>query len=124
MRIQVVHRVDAEAGIAQGIAHAAEGALAVLGGRGHVIGVGGDAVAGEFAVDAGAALLRVFVFLEHHGASAFAQHEAVAILVPRTAGAGRIIVARRHRARRGKSAHREFGDRRFGPPAIMTSASP
>ena len=93
--------------------------------RGDVVRVGAHAVADQLAVDLRAARLRVLVLLEHQRAGALAEHEAVAVLVPRPARAGRIVVARGQRARRGKAADRRARSPSLPtPPAIMTSASP
>ena len=110
MRIQIVHGFGPDAGILQRVAHAAECAVPVFRRRGHVERVRRHAVAGELAVDARAALFRVLVFLEHHRTGTFAQHETVAVLVPGPACASRVVVARRHGARRTEAAHREFRD--------------
>ncbi len=69
------------------------------------MGVRGNAVAGQFAVDPRAALFRVLEFLQHHRTGALAQHESVAVPVPGAARARGIVVARRQRPRRGKAAH-------------------
>ena len=67
----------------------------------------------DFGVNLRAARLRVFVLFEHHHAGAFAQHETVAILVPRTGCRCRIVIARRQRARRRKAAETERRHGRF-----------
>ena len=51
--------------------------------RGHVVRVGAHAEADQLGVDLRAAPLGVLVLLEHQHAGAFAEHEAVAVLVPR-----------------------------------------
>src|SRR5690606_27898864 len=105
-----------------GRTHAARRTVAVFARCGHVEGIGAGAEAGELAVDARAALLRGLVFLQHQDAGAVAEHEAVAVLVPGPRGAGRIVVAGRHRAHRAEARDRgrrraEFGaarDHRVG----------
>ena len=53
-------------------------------------------------------------FFENQNACAFAHDEAVAILVPGTAGASGIVVARGERAHGGESADAHGSDRGFG----------
>ena len=60
--------------------HAAEGAVAIFGRRGDVIGVAGQAVADDLGVDLGAARLGVFELFQHDDAGALAHDEAVAVL--------------------------------------------
>ena len=57
------------------------------------VGIGGRAVADQFAMDVSAAPLRVFEFLQHHHGRALAKHEAVAVVVERPAGPGGLVVA-------------------------------
>ena len=74
-------------------------------------GVAGKAIADQFAVNAGAAALRMLVFFKHHGAGAFAHHEAVAIAVIGTRGAlGGVVESGGQRAARGKSGKRQAVD--------------
>jgi hypothetical protein len=82
------------------------------------------AEARQLAVDGRAARLRVLVFLEHHAAGAVAEHEAVAVAVPGTAGARRVVVAR-GQARAAQKPPRPSGVVAISaPPATITSASP
>lgn len=60
--------------------------------RRHVIGVTRQAVADHFGVDLRAARLGALILLEHHHTRAFAHHEAVTILVVRTARLFRRVV--------------------------------
>ena len=80
----------------QGQLHGLGGAAALGMRGGDVVGVGGAAVAEQFGIDAGAALLGVLEFFEDEDAGALAQDEAVAVLVERPAGrlAGRRCAAR------------------------------
>src|SRR5690606_9426599 len=109
VRVEVADLLRVHAGVLERRGHAAGRALAVLAGGGHVEGVGAGAEAGQLAVDAGAALLRVLVFLQHQDAGAVAEHETVAVLVPGTGGAGRLVVAGRHRLHRAEAADRGRG---------------
>ena len=99
VRVDVVD-VARDAGRASrsALLHHADHPAAILGGRGDVVRVARHPVAGELAVDRRAAVLRVLELLEDEDARAFAHHEAVAVQVPRTRGALRLVVARRERA--------------------------
>ena len=70
-----------------------------------MIGVGGEAVAGQLGEDVRAALLGVLEFLDDDDAGAFAHDEAVAVLVEGPRGAFRLVVAGAQRAawRRNRS---------------------
>ena len=89
------------------------------------MGVAGQAIADQFGVDLGAALLRVLVLLEDDDAGALGQHEAVAILV---IGARRLLrrlveaVESARAAQNPAIASRQIGN--SVPPATITSASP
>ena len=63
------------------------------GGRGHVMRVGRVAIAGHLGVDAGAARLGVFQFLQHHDSAALTHDEAVAVAVKGARGVPGIVVA-------------------------------
>src|SRR5512139_939421 len=105
VRVDVVHLVSVDAGVAQRIEH---GTPWAVGARcRHVVGVAAHAEAHDLGVDLRAARLGVFVFLEHQCSGALAQHEAVAVLVPRTAGGCRVVVAGGQCAGRGETAHAE-----------------
>ena len=71
--------------------------------RGRRVAVGGVPL--HLTVDARAARLGVLVFLDHQHPGALAQHETVAVLVPGTTGALRVIVARRQCARLAETGH-------------------
>ncbi len=90
--VDVIDLLRLDAGVAQRVAHHAKGAVAVVGRRGDVEGVGAHAVAHHFGQDVGAARAREFQFFQHQDAGAFAHHEAVAVLIP---GAGSALAARR-----------------------------
>ena len=79
-------------GLAQRHAHREFGALAFGMRRGDVVGIAREAVADDLGIDLRATRLGVLVFLEHDDPGAFAHHEAVAVLVIRSARLGRTIV--------------------------------
>ena len=79
-----------------------------------MIGVGAHAVANNFGDDLRATLLGELQFFQDQDARAFADDEAVAVLVPGTAGVMRIVVARGQRAHGGKSADAHGSDGGFG----------
>src|ERR1700690_2110214 len=105
MSVHVADDACVEFRIAQRIAHDAESAF-VFGSRlRHVISVGGHAVANKFGENRSATPTRVFELFENQNARAFAHHEAIAILIPGTAGAGWVVIADGKRAHRGESAN-------------------
>jgi hypothetical protein len=66
----------------------------------------------------------VLALFEHQHAGAFAEHEAVAALVPGTRGRGRVVVAGGQRPRGGEAADAQREIVESAPPATITSASP
>ena len=82
VRVEVLHLVGVDTGIAQRGLHRTLGAVHI--GCCHVVGISAHAEADQFGVDLGAARLGVLVLLEHHHAGTLAQHETVAVLVPGT----------------------------------------
>ena len=73
--------------------HGAEAAFAFGGHAGHVEGVGGHAVADDLGEDLCAAGLGELELFEDEDAGAFADDEAVAVLVEGAAGVGGVVVA-------------------------------
>ncbi|MNS72848.1 hypothetical protein D3C72_1062680 [compost metagenome] len=112
VRVQILHFVGIDAGVFQRSHHAAARAVGVRGG--HVERVATHAEANQLRIDLGAACLGRLILLEHHHAGTLAQHEAVAVLVPRTRGCGRIVVAGGQRAGCGKAANAQRRNRRLG----------
>src|SRR5690606_13672863 len=86
--IDVVDLRGIDAGALDRRLHAAEAAVAVLGGGSDMVGVARHAVADELAVDLGAAGLGPLVLLEHDHSGPLAHDEAVAVLV---IGPGRLL---------------------------------
>ena len=83
------------------------------------------AVADDLGEDRGAAPLGEFQFLEHQDAGAFADHEAVAVLVPRAARRAPGSSLRVESARMAAKPPTPIGVMQASaPPQIMTSASP
>src|SRR5262249_41757119 len=106
--IDVVDLGGRGAGALERHGHAAEGAVAILGRRGDVVGVAREAVADHFGIDLGAAALGAFVLFEHHDARPLAHHEAVAVTVIGARGArGFIVEAGRERAAGAESRDRD-----------------
>ena len=81
MGVDVRYILGIESGVAQRYLHAAGGAFASRGRRGHVVRVGGVAVAHDLTIDSRPALLRMLQFLEHQYASALAHHKSVPFFV-------------------------------------------
>jgi len=107
MSIQVLNISGFDAGVFKRIDHGATRAIHVR--CGDVIGVGAHAVTNHFRINLGTTSLGVLILFQHHDASALAQHETVAVLVPRPAGRGRIIVSGRQRTRSTEAAHTQRG---------------
>ena len=93
MRIDVSNHIRRDFGITHSISHDAESAF-VLGSRlRHVIGIGRRTVAHDLCHDRSSPPSGMVQLLENQDASAFADDEAIALLVPRTAGLFGIVVA-------------------------------
>src|SRR3546814_17958733 len=90
--MDVVDLIRIDAGIAQRVLHAAT--RAVIARQGDVIRIAGHAEADQLGVDFCTALFGMLEIFEQQHARAIAEHAAVPVLVPRTAGAFPILVAR------------------------------
>ena len=75
MRVHVVHLLAGDAGAGERRLDHLDHAQRLRVRRGHVVGVVGDAVAGDLAVDAGAAGARVLELLDHHRGGALGEDE-------------------------------------------------
>ncbi len=96
--VDVADLLRREAGVAEGVAHHAVATFASGRRLGDVVGIGAHAVADNFGDDRRAALPGEFQLFQNQNPRAFADDEAVAILVPGTAGAMGIVVASGERA--------------------------
>ena len=106
------------------VPHDAEGATAVLGRGGDVVGIAAHAVAHDLGQDACAAPAGALQILEHQDSGAFAHHEAVAVAVPGARGALRLVVPVES-ARMAANPPIPMGVMHASvPPQIMASASP
>ena len=79
MGVDVADLPGSQTGLRQGLPHGRDLTGSVSGGRRDVVGVGGDAGAGEHRVDArapGAGMLGAF---QHHDSRAFAEDESAAV---------------------------------------------
>src|SRR5208337_4434122 len=112
--VDVADYAGRDAGVAHGVAHDAESAFMFGSGLGHVVGVGGHAVADDFGEDGRAALASVLQLFEDHDARAFAHDEAVASLIPGAAGSLGLVVAGGKRAHGGESPDAHGCDGGFG----------
>ena len=74
-----------------------------------MVSITAHAEADDLGVDFRAAFFCVLVLFQHHHARAVAQHEAVAIFIPRTACRLRVVIARGERPRCAKAAHAKRG---------------
>ncbi len=93
--VDVVDLVRRQAGVVQGGLHGLGCARTVLGRGGQMVGVGAAAVAQNLAVDARPPGLGPAQLFQHQYRRAFAADEAVALLVKRPRGPGRILVVLR-----------------------------
>ena len=129
MRVDVHDVARSEVGLAERLGH--RQGLGVAGGvrLHHVVGVGGDAGAGQLAVDPGSPGLGVFERLDHQDGRALTQHEPVPIDVPGARGALGFVVAPAHRLHLGETGHRQRMDAGLGaaddddvrPPSLIMS---
>src|SRR5271166_7003267 len=111
MRVDIVHLAGFYLRVAQGALHCQRDAARLRVRLHHVVRVGRLAVAYDLRIDPRAAAARVLELLDDHSAGAFGDHEAVAVLVERTAGGRGRVVAR------GQGAHgaeARYGERRDG----------
>src|SRR5260370_41801283 len=104
MGVDIADDARIELRVAQCVAHHAETTFVLGGGLSHVIGVRRHTVANYFRQDGSAPAAGMLEFFEYQNAGAFAHHEAVAILVPGTAGASGVVVASGECAHGGESA--------------------
>ncbi len=112
--VDVLDLIRANLGIAQRVGDAAGGAGTVFRWRRHVECVAAHAETDQFGIDSGAASSGVFQLFENQGPGTVRQHETVTTLVPRTAGAGRLVIAGRQRTRCAESAHAQTAGSHFG----------
>src|SRR5579859_7101827 len=113
MGVDVIHLVRIYARITHGIYHPAGRALSIFAWSRNVVRIGAHTIPGQLAINPGAPCLRVLQFFEHQYTGPLAQHESVAIDVPRTARGRRIIVARTERTCRRETADAERANRRL-----------
>ena len=110
--VDVVDVRGLDARVADGAAHRAEAAVAIIGGGGNVVGVAGQAVANNLGVDLRAAGLGVLVFLKHQHPGAFTHDKAVAGHVVGTGGLLRgVVEVRRHGAAGDEAGDAQGADR-------------
>ena len=107
--VDVVDLVGRDAGDLEGGVHGAEAAFAFGGHAGHVEGVGGHAVADDFGEDLCAAGFGELELFEDEDAGAFADDEAVAVLVEGAAGVGGVVVAGGESLHGGEACRRRGG---------------
>jgi hypothetical protein len=82
-----------------------------------MVGIRAHPVADQLRQDVRAARVRLPDLLEHQDAGALSHDESVAAVIPGTARVGRIVVALRERAHRGKPRDAERRNARFGAAA-------
>src|ERR1700693_5555452 len=114
MGVEVADDAGIEFRVAQRVAHDPEPAFVLGGGLSHVIGVRGHTVANHFRQDGSAPAAGMLEFFQNQDAGAFTHHEAVAVLVPGTAGASGVVIASGKRAHGGEPADAHGGNGGFG----------
>ena len=114
MGVDVIHVGGLQAGLFKGQTHRHHSACATGIGTCQVVGVAGEAAASHFCINLCSACHGVLVILKNQHTGSFCHHEAVAALVKRTGGSGRVIVAGRKGAHRVETAHAGIPDRGFG----------
>ena len=107
VRVDVVDFFRGDAGVFEGVLHAADGAATVRVNVGDAVSVGGSAVPGDFAVHFRAAFFRVFEFFENKDAGAFAEDETVASFVERARRFFRLVVRRAERGEEVEAGNAE-----------------
>src|ERR1700719_1919909 len=88
-------------------------AIAILGWRGLVIRICRKSVAGELAINFGAALFRMFELFDHHDSGALAHNKSVAVTIEWPRSPLRFVVATTERSHRRKTGEANRNDRRF-----------
>ena len=115
MGVDVLHLLRPQAGVPQAELHRALCAAAAR--LGDVEGIRGRGISGQLAVDARPAPPGVLQLFEDEDSGALARDEAVAVLVERTRGLLRGVVALAQGARGGEARDPEQRDGRFRPAA-------
>src|SRR5258708_28177569 len=77
---------------------------------GHVVGIAGETVAGQFTVDLRTSSLRVFVLLQNKNTASFTHHKAAPIAIKWARGVLRFIVAGTHCAHGTETTDSEIVD--------------
>src|SRR6185312_7830469 len=105
VRIDVLHFRWFDARIAHGIAHHAKPAVSILGRSRNVKGVRAHSVPYDLRQNARAAPFRMLQFFQYQDSGTFTDDEPIALLVPRTRGALRLLVARGYGSHCGETAN-------------------
>src|SRR5437879_13712024 len=103
--IDVANISGLDSRISYRIFHHSEATFVLGRGLGDVVGVSAHAVADDFGDQLHSARAGVFEFFQNQDSRPFADHETVAVAVPRTAGLLRFVIAGGERAPVRKSYH-------------------
>ena len=103
--VDVIDLLRIELGVAHRVLHRTTRTVAVIRRQRDVRGIRRHAEADKLRMDAGAARLGELVIFENEHAGTVAEHETVAILVPGTRSALRIVIARRQCTRLAETSH-------------------
>ncbi len=114
MGVEVVDLIGLDACDPEGVLHGAIAAFSFGSHAGHVEGVGGETVADDFGEDLCAAGFGELKLFEDEDACAFADDEAVTILVEGTGGVLGVVVAGGECAHGSEACDSEGSDRGLG----------
>ncbi len=93
MGVDIINLGRADLGGVQGHLHAAAGTFSARCRSGQMVGIGGQAVTTNLAIDFGPSFYRGLIFLKDNDSGPLGHDEAVAILIEGAAGSGRVTVA-------------------------------
>ena len=114
VRVEVVDLLGRDAGDLEGVLHGAVAAFAFGSHAGHVEGIGRQAVADDFGEDLCAAGFGELQIFEDEDSGAFADDEAVTILVEGARGVGGVVIAGGERTHGGEACNAKRSDGGFG----------
>src|SRR5262249_8812170 len=111
--IDVIDVPRCELGVVDGVEHHAVAALAVFSRLGDMVRIGTHTVADDLGNNWSAAFLCVLQLFQDNNTRAFADHEAITLGIPRTAGLLRLVIAGGESAHGAKASDAHGRDRGF-----------
>src|SRR6185312_17547052 len=115
VRVDVHDVAGSKISLAQRLSHGQGLTRTARIGLDHVVGISGDAGSGQLTIDARAPSLRVLQGFDDEHGSSLAKHEAVAVDVPWSRRALRLVVAAAHRLHLSEARDRQGVDDAFRP---------